>query len=285
MTHAFTPNMLEYFKAERGAYSVVTADEFSKSQLTFVGEEKTIAESFFGNRLEKSHGSRPDILINGGNPDQIFRKFPTGNQIDLTVSYKKNRRTELRMYLKSDVFKPNAGEYWGIFIRDNDIWLCHFSERMLSIMEAGELTAQGRATLLEPEEDNYQEQVNESSPQQLEIKQLKWKRNPKIAAEALKNRNYVCELFPELPTFMSYSGKHPYQEAHHLVPMSQQNNIAENLDSLDNICVLGPFAHRKIHYATFDLIIPDLRSLISTRRNLLNRLNLVEDDIFGFYVR
>jgi hypothetical protein len=285
VTERFDANMSEYFGAELGAYSVVTNDEHNKSQITFVGPEKEIALAYFGDRLNNNHGSRDDIERAGGNPDLEFRVFPSGDRIKLTVSFKKGRPNELRYYLKLGDFKPKAGDYWGLFIRQHEIWMCQFSEWMLLQIKAGLLGSKNSFNFLEPDDDGFQELINSAPPSQVMAQATKWKRDPSLASKALQANGYICELYPKLRTFVSKSSGNTYQEAHHLVPMSQQANITENLDSLDNICVLGPFAHRKIHHAKFDFILPDLRILIRKRPSLLERLNILEDDVLGFYNR
>jgi hypothetical protein len=158
----FNAAMKAYFGCHQGAYSVVTSDEYRKSQVTFVGPEKTIAEAFFGERLNHNHGNIEQIRAQGHDPEVQFRKFPTGELISLTVSYKSNRPMELRYYLRKDIFKPKAGEYWGLFVKDNAIWLFHLSEWMLNEICKGELPASSRAELLEPEIDDFQEVINQT---------------------------------------------------------------------------------------------------------------------------
>ncbi|NJR13203.1 MAG: hypothetical protein HC779_01420 [Phyllobacteriaceae bacterium] len=42
----FGPELTAFFECDEGAYSVITEDEYKKSQVTFVGPEQELAESF-----------------------------------------------------------------------------------------------------------------------------------------------------------------------------------------------------------------------------------------------
>ena len=48
---SFNNEMRRAFGADSGAYSPVTRDEFNKSQITLVGPEQKLAETFLGARL------------------------------------------------------------------------------------------------------------------------------------------------------------------------------------------------------------------------------------------
>jgi len=280
----FSNAMKSFFDCEDGAYSVVTQDEYKKSQVTFVGHEQKIAERFFKEKISNNHGNIDDIKAAGFNPEVLFRKFPTGEFIPLTVSYKKNRPNELRYYLRKGNFKPNPGEYWGLFVRNEDIWICHFSEWMRTEIESGRLKSNLRAGFLEPEEDNFQEVINSPPAAQITLTATKWKRDPSLSSQALSNMGYQCELYPKYPTFISKSSGLPFQEAHHLIPMKSQEKFPDiSLDRIDNICILSPYAHRKIHHAPFDEIVSDLRRLMSSRIGLLESLSIIEDDVLSLY--
>jgi 5-methylcytosine-specific restriction enzyme A len=284
-TFQFSDALREYFGAEIGAYSQVTQTENKDGQLTIASYEKTIVQDYFGPELKKIYGSKAQIMASGNDYEKQFRKFPSGELIALPLVYKDARVSELRLYLRAEIFKPIPLDYWGVFVRTGEIWICHFSSWMLARIESGALGQGNRFQLLEPDDDGFQDIINGTPPSQITSLITKWKRDPLLASKVLAAKNYTCEIYPNLPTFRSKSSGNTYQEAHHLVPMNQQTNLTENLDAMDNICILGPFAHRRIHYASFDLILPDLRRLVSTRGALLERLGILEDDILGFYNR
>lgn len=200
---AFGTLLNEFFQCERGAYSLITEDEFKKSQVTFVGPEQALAETFFGDRLYGHNGSIKEISGRNLDPEFSFRLHPTGEKIKLTVSYKTNRSNELRYYLRKDTFKPTAGEYWCIFQRGGEIWLGSFSQWLLNAIQSGAISTTPRAKILEQETDDYQQILNTAQPQQIVSASLQWKRNPKIAATALAKYGRACEIYPEYPTFLS----------------------------------------------------------------------------------
>lgn len=75
-------------------------------------------------------------------------------------------------------------------------------------------------------------------------------RDPKVAARALAAASYVCALAAssvEHQSFIAKSTKRNYVEAHHLVPMSRQEDFAHSLDVEENIVALCPNCHRQTH--------------------------------------
>ncbi len=284
MSKSFTPELNAYFGSEKGAFSPVTKDEFRKSQVTLVGPEQALAERVLSDRLPYNHGSIKAIQEAGHNPEFEFRKFPTGERISLTLSYKTGKPNELRLYLRKDEFKPKPGENWSIFLRDGELWLGHFSAWLETEIAKGSGAVSGREIALETEQDSYQDKINQALPTQKTTTTMAWSRNPQIALEALEGSGYQCEIRPDLETFVSRSSGRPFLEAHHLIPMKIQSEFpTKNLDTVQNICVLSPFAHRKLHHAPFAEILPDLKKLLAPRKQLLDDLMIVEDDVLGMY--
>lgn len=78
---------------------------------------------------------------------------------------------------------------------------------------------------------------------------LTWKRDAKIAKEALEGNNYLCEIDANHTTFISSVTKKNFVEAHHLIPMKLQSNYSSSLDVPGNIVSLCPNCHRKVHHA------------------------------------
>ncbi len=281
----FGPELNSFFECQRGAYSHITNDEFNKSQITFTGAEQDLAEDYFGARLDGHHGSIATIRSQGIDPEFEFRIHPSGERKNLTVSYKTGRVNELRFYARSEVFKPKPGEYWCIFQKDSEIWLGSFSEWTLEAIKSGILIPKPRTFILEPEVDDYQDIINNSEPEKLKSFSMKWKRNPLIAMQSLKKRGYKCEIHPDYPGFNFRGTANNFVEAHHLVPMNFQDKFkGENLDQMDNICVLNPLSHRMLHHADFARIESDLIKLIGKRQMLLDRLGLNKYDILEMYV-
>jgi 5-methylcytosine-specific restriction enzyme A len=280
----FNAQLNAFFQSSRGAYSQVTQDEFNKSQITFVGPEQELAESFFGDRLTGHHGSIGAIRRAGHDPEFEFRVHPSGIRKKLTVSYKTNRPNELRFYARKDVFKPFPGEYWCLFQRGSELWLGSFTDWTLKAINENALLANPRHEALEKEIDDYQDVINISEPEMTSSVIMRWKRRPKIASLALSHARFICELHPEYPTFFFRGTTRNFVEAHHLVPMSFQDRFENaSLDELDNICVLNPLSHRMLHHADFSVIEGDLIKMIERRNSLIGRLGLNKYDVLEMY--
>lgn len=73
-------------------------------------------------------------------------------------------------------------------------------------------------------------------------------RDIKLAANAIRASNYLCEINPKHQYFVSRATQHNYVEAHHIVPISTQALFDYGLDNVANIACLCPVCHRKVHY-------------------------------------
>lgn len=100
-------------------------------------------------------------------------------------------------------------------------------------------------------------------------------RNPKIAAAALANAEFRCELDVNHATFISSAKNLPYVEAHHLVPMSEQAHYSFSLDVTANIVSLCPLCHKLLHHAKPSEKRNHLLHLLSLRQ-----VKLQEKEIF-----
>lgn len=75
---------------------------------------------------------------------------------------------------------------------------------------------------------------------------------PRNVVESLlakRKSNYTCEMNDAHFTFISAADRQPFVEAHHLIPMAAQDYFDNTIDFADNIVILCPNCHRKIHYA------------------------------------
>ncbi|WP_156443372.1 hypothetical protein [Erythrobacter sp. CCH5-A1] len=284
MSEQFTARMNRFFGARRGGFSPVTQDEFSKSQITFVGPEQELAEEFFGDTLELRHGSIDAIKAKGVDPELPYRLYPSGRRIKLTTSYKTNKPRELRLYLRVDQFKPLPGWFWGVFERGNELWLCEMSPDMLEKINSGILDPEDRNENLESEVDNFQLDLNDpEAPEKKANVTYQYGRDRRVALDALNRAGFVCELFPDFPTFISRSSGLAFMEAHHLIPMKLQDNFSHSLDVVENICCFNPWSHRLVHSGKFDVFEEQLARIVRLRSDFIKSVGWIEDDVLALY--
>ena len=127
--------------------------------------------------------------------------------------------------------------------------------QLLTQQKAAKLMPQNNSMVKEPKESTYM--VN--SPV----------RDPNIAAQALCNADFKCQIDPNHQTFLSNATKKPYVEAHHFIPLSQRNKFKFSLDVLSNIIVLCPKCHRLLHYGTWKDKKTHLENFLHQRETLL----------------
>lgn len=99
-----------------------------------------------------------------------------------------------------------------------------------------------------------------------------YRRNPMVAAVALRLAEHKCEADCKGETFFAQSTGLPYMEAHHLIPMNQQVNFEEvSLDVPANIVALCPMCHAKIHLAIKKGRDPLIATLHARRQERLKK--------------
>lgn len=108
-------------------------------------------------------------------------------------------------------------------------------------------------------------------------------RDPIVAANALCNADYKCEVCAEHETFIRKSNGKPYTEPHHLVPIKCQSQFDVSLDVENNIVSLCSNCHNRIHYgADADQL---LEMLYTRRLDGLKKagINLSIDELKNLY--
>jgi len=289
----FNNRLNSYFKSTQGALSHTTEMEGDeKRQYNVKAKQRDILEAALGEALTKrsGKGGKAELEKQDIDATTTMRVYPSGNQINVTMVYPKKtpgKERELRIYFSGVTFKANARDFILIYIRDGEPWIGAISEVALNIISAGphqifELSS--REENLEEELDDYQSLINKS-PERLakQTSSLAWKRDAKIAKHALEKSNFKCELFPDQITFTAKTSGRPFMEVHHLLPMKHQANFSNNLDVIENLCVLNPTAHRLVHHAKFDELQPYLHKLYIKREKFLSSMQVSWEDLENIY--
>lgn len=114
-----------------------------------------------------------------------------------------------------------------------------------------------------------------------------YRRNPAVAAEALRRANFKCEIDVRHQTFVSSAKNKPYVEAHHLIPFSNQGTYTFSLDVTANIVALCPNCHKRLHHAKVAEKADEILLLLSKRRARLTekKLNISENELLKLYRR
>jgi 5-methylcytosine-specific restriction enzyme A len=108
-------------------------------------------------------------------------------------------------------------------------------------------------------------------------------RNRSIAHYALNKANYKCEINKFHNTFQSKVTEENYVEAHHLIPIKEQNRFDFSLDVVSNIISLCPNCHKLLHYGKD--IDKTLDILYEKRKNRLEvtKIGLSLEDLKTMY--
>lgn len=96
------------------------------------------------------------------------------------------------------------------------------------------------------------------------------RKNRMVALQSLERADYKCEYDPEHMTFITNKGK-PYVEAHHLIPIREQDRFDYYLDNSANIVALCPNCDKALTLGTDELKETILRKLFYSRIEHLER--------------
>ena len=113
----------------------------------------------------------------------------------------------------------------------------------------------------------------------------RYKTNPKIAKTVLKLSNYKCMVDENHTTF--YTKKQIlFTEAHHLIPISFQDNyLPINIDRKENIVSLCPTCHRAVHLGNIDEKKNRLKVLFDLKKSELEKvgIEITFEDLMNYY--
>lgn len=272
----FNDSLKQFFGATRGAFSRATATEVGDHQITVTRNEKAIFNDYFSDY--------PRGAITGDDTaKKEFKLYPTGEIIRLNVNYPKTTGSELRLYIRGGIFKPDIDSAWFVFEKEGDIWLGSLDPTSFNLALGGGAVVTPITNVVDLTDDEFLGSLNlPQAPGTEERFIARTKRDPRIARKVISAAE-ACEILPGYPSFISkFSGK-VFLEAHHLIPMSLQPRFDFSLDVASNICALNPFSHRMLHYGRFSDIEGHIESLARRRQALLDKLGINIDYVKQVY--
>lgn len=261
----------EFFGCDDGAYSRVTAREVFDSQITLTGEEVEIVVDNLG--TERIHVG--NVRSDPAAARQQFALFPAGKSVELNLVFPKPEKSELRLYLKTRVFKPDPEDIWFVFPKGGALHIGSMTEATWRSI--------GRS---DPEDEAYQSEVNGESSGPIYAASsggIVVRRDPRLAEARFTLVGYKCEVEPQHELFIARATRKPFLEAHHLLPLRYQSQFRRALDFSDNIFALCPSCHRAVHHATLDKTRDIVGRLVTQRPTLLRSLSVNEFAIYRFY--
>ncbi|MEC8067150.1 MAG: HNH endonuclease [Pseudomonadota bacterium] len=92
--------------------------------------------------------------------------------------------------------------------------------------------------------DSYEDKLPEKG-ESVEGKSY-YKRNPAIGKAVIESEGFLCCIDPAHKTFQNERGNQ-FMEAHHIIPISFQNEWDVNIDCRANVVSLCPNCHRQVH--------------------------------------
>lgn len=182
--------------------------------------------------------------------------------------YKYRRMAEIIFNIDYSGRKPRTRVGQG----GNDLETDELTEDVFTLPEDDDLEYQHKSCLSEPSKTPLEPQ---NKPESFYDKGTKrWRRNPKMAKEAMIFAEYRCESNKNHQTFLVPRLEHYFVEAHHLVPMSQQDRFNFSLDVPGNIIALCPNCHRAIHFSEKSIKGQLLKDLYMARQKLLEKFGI-----------
>ena len=150
--------------------------------------------------------------------------------------------SKIEQHWKASNVTTSGGESWSEEEVQRD--LAQFSDALFQQEVEKELVAEKSAAL--PPEPPGPERP---PARLLSHKGKRYQRSPKKSADALLSAGYHCEIDSRHKSFTSSQTGENYVEAHHLIPLKQQEHYSFSLDVRANIVSLCPNCHRLVHHA------------------------------------
>lgn len=258
----FGPLQKAYFGAVDGAYSIVTADERKKGQITLseADGEAEIAVNHYGANMiprKASGGNRLPVMVMDGTSGQF-------HGANLTINFPKSKGNELRIYRgATEGFSYKAGDVWFIFKKRGELYVGSMPEHAWRSIGTRDSCDEDFQNAVDGGTDNY-------TPDYVNFTGKKIARDPVIAREAIAYSGYICAYTGKPTPFISKRTNKPYLEAHHLIPLWMQPNVDFKVDVVENIIALNPLWHRAIHHAEPAVVQKILIKLAKQRQKFLS---------------
>lgn len=300
----FNEDLLNYFKASDGAFSRVTRREAGGDKsVTIDAQEKSVLFKIYEkDTFHRAGGSDADGLSH----EKLFNIYNPADQTSvshsLSIQYPKRDGNELRLYFRrSTNFYPTDTDVWFIFTRqaDNTPFIGFMDARLWHNISSGTRSKVTYETsyLLDDEDDAFQKAIQDPTLNELILDNKKepeqpnqylvtaHKRNAKLAAQAAIQSNYNCEFDNSHESFTSGATGKPYVEVHHLIPISQSKNFNVSLDISENLIVLCPNCHRKIHFSEDETKKAIVRKFFNERKEILSDsgIEITLGDLLNMY--
>lgn len=112
-------------------------------------------------------------------------------------------------------------------------------------------------------------------------------RDERFSAEAIRSAGFKCEYDHNHKTFQSNVNGRDYVEAHHLIPISNQDKFKFSIDITENIVSLCPTCHRQLHHGVSSDKRPLLQKLFQEREKALESraITVSMEELFALYSR
>ena len=260
-----------FFDAEQGAYSIVTADERSNSQLTITdtdGESEIVISAVGASSIPRqaARGSKTKL--------HLWEAPKKSKPIELTINFPKKSKNELRVYRNASAgFDYQEGDVWFIFTSKGELYIGSIPEEVWrKIGRHDDQDSLYTGSVYEPE-----------IVPPIVVSALRHSRSRQTALRAIQRSGFKCEAEPGIPLFTARSSGKPYLEPHHLIPVSLGAAFSKSLDHLDNLYALSPHHHRRIHFGKVDECVDVIDRLLHRRSNVLSRYGVTSANIVEFY--
>ncbi len=181
-------------------------------------------------------------------------------------------------YADNDVLKQDIIDY--INAVDNN--RLHFVKERYYIEKDDESNIVSTSDITSIEPTYIPEYIPVKKPRKKENSSSSYVRDSAKAKGAIIASNFKCNIDESHMSFIAKSGK-PYMEAHHLIPISAQDNFDVSLDVDANIICLCPNCHRNLHYGKD--IKNMLEGLYNARKKHLEESGIIAsfEELFELY--
>lgn len=177
-------------------------------------------------------------------------------------------------------------EVIGIYFKPKGEYIEHIYHQIHTIYTEEEKENLNNTLVIEEASFNWNLKPKNKCDLEITPESLKYKRDINVAKNALVRAQFLCEYNNKDKLFLRKGSQDKfYTEAHHLIPLSKNQEFEYSLDIEENIVSLCSHCHNLLHYGRYEDKRNILEKLFKDRQNALSKcgIHISLPDLLNYY--
>ena len=251
---------------------IVTAAEADKGHITIPQEAARLFKCTFKN-IARERDAKRDRHTG-------LKTFHSARgPIRLNLVLRNPPRNELRLYFnQKEGLTAKAGQILEVLFRKGR---AEIRVRDGGLKEKGPRLKDKARNRADSDDDEINSALYTQPKMRTQKARRVWARSGTVAMRCLECAGYRCQA--GYKSFTSARTGKSYLEIHHLILLSLQKRFLKNLDVLENVFALSPFAHRAIHFGDTKMVRTIIDKLLRVRPGLLDAFGITREMVYEIY--